>query len=37
MSAADQIIQKINDQLKKLDENQLTYVLTFLKKLFGSN
>ena len=36
MSAIDTTIKKIIDQLETLDENQLLYVYTFIKKLFGN-
>ena len=36
MSAVDTTIKKIIKLLETLDENQLLYVYTFLKKLFGN-
>lgn len=35
MSTVDSTIKKINELLETLDENELLYILTFIKKLFG--
>ena len=31
----EKYIQEINEFISKLDENQLLYILAFIKKLFG--
>ena len=36
MSMVDKYIKEITEFIKKLDENELLYILTFLKKMFGS-
>ncbi len=35
MSMIDKYIKEITELLETLDENQLLYILTFIKKLFG--
>lgn len=32
-----ELIAEITEILNKLDESQLVYILTFIKKLFGSH
>ena len=36
MSAADKYIAEIRERLNKLSESELLYLLTFIKKMFGS-
>lgn len=36
VSTIDKLIQEINDILGNLSENKLLYILTFIKKVFGS-
>jgi len=36
VSTIDQLIKEINDILGNLSENKLLYILTFIKKVFGS-
>lgn len=33
----EKYIEEITQFIKKLDENQLLYILTFIKKLFGGH
>jgi len=33
----EKYIQKITDFLQELDESQLLYILTFIKKMFGGD
>lgn len=33
----EKYIKEINVFLNKLDENKLHYILTFIKRMFGSN
>lgn len=33
----EKYIADITEFIKKLDENQLSYILTFIKKLFGNH
>ena len=33
----EKYITEITEFIKKLDENQLLYILTFIKKLFGGH
>lgn len=35
MSIIDQYISEITELLRERDENQLLYILTFIKKVFG--
>lgn len=37
MSMIDKYIAEITQYLRNLNENQLLYILTFIKKMFGSN
>ncbi len=37
MSLVDKYVAEITEFIKTLDENELLYILTFIKKLFGSH
>lgn len=37
MSLVDKYVAEITKFIKTLDENQLLYLLTFMKKMFGSH
>lgn len=36
MSLVDKYIAEITHLIKKLDESELLYILTFMRKMFGS-
>lgn len=36
MSIVDKYVAEITETIKKLNENELLYILTFITKMFGS-